>query len=319
MQLSNNNQNNLHVIFGTGPLGQSVMRELRKRGKQVRMINRSGTATVPADVEVIASDAYSIDNTREVCKGAAVVYQCAQPPYHEWTEKFPPLLKSIMEGAAANNARFVVGDNLYMYGEVDGPIHEGLPYTAKTRKGKVRAEMANMVLEAHKNGTICAALVRGSDFYGPAVLTSIIGERTFYPMLEGKPAEAMGNIDLPHTYTFIDDFGKAMVIVGEHESAMGQVWHAPNAPTLTTREVLQFAYDYIGQEPNIRTVAKWQMRMVGPFVPAAGEMVEMFYEFNKPFVVDSSKFVEAFGDHSTPLKAGIEATVDWYRANPQGE
>lgn len=309
-------QNELHVIFGTGPLGMSVMHELLKRGKQVRMINRSGKANVPAEVEVIASDAYDPAKVRDVCVGATVVYQCAQPEYHKWAEQFPPLQRSIIEGLAGSKAHFIVGDNLYMYGEVEGPIHEELPYTAKTRKGKVRAQMAESVLAAHNSGKICAALVRSSDFYGPAVLGSSLGERTFYPMLAGKPAEAMGNIDMLHTYTFINDFGKAMVIIGEHESAMGQVWHVPNAPTMTTREILQIAYDYIGQEPNIRTVQKWQMRMVGPFMPAARETIEMFYEFTKPFVVDSSKFVTAFGDHSTPIEAGIRATIDWYRTNP---
>lgn len=315
MQTSNPS-NNLHVIFGTGAVGQSIMRELLQRGKQVRMVSRSGSADVPDTVDVLAADAYSLDAARKACEGAAVVYQCAQPAYNKWVDEFPPLQANIMEAAAAQNARFVAADNLYMYGDVNGPVHEDLPYAATTRKGKVRGEMAKHVLEAYRNGKLCGALVRGSDYYGPTALTSSLGERTFYLMLEGKPAEAMGNPDLPHTYTYIDDFGKAMAIIGEHESAMGQAWHVPNAPTVSTREMLQIAFDYLGQEPKIRTVSKWMMRMVGPFMPEAGELIEMFYEFNKPFVVDSSKFVEAFGDHSTPIEEGIRATVDWYRANP---
>jgi uncharacterized protein YbjT (DUF2867 family) len=115
------------------------------------MVNRSGKrpADVPVEVEVIGGDAFNTDFTRHAARDAAVVYQCAQPEYHQWTTKFVPLQNAILEGAAAAGARLVVGDNLYMYGEVDGPIREDLPYAATTRKGKARAEAARQVLAAH--------------------------------------------------------------------------------------------------------------------------------------------------------------------------
>jgi hypothetical protein len=79
------------------------------------MVNRSGVADrLPAGVEVVASDAYDVNKTIDVSKGATTVYQCAQPPYYEWAEKFPPLQKSIMDVAAANGAKLAVGDNLYL-------------------------------------------------------------------------------------------------------------------------------------------------------------------------------------------------------------
>ena len=139
----------LQVIFGTGPLAQATMRALLKRGKTVRMVNRSGKrpADVTASVEIVGGDAYSADFTRSVTKDATVAYQCAQPEYHEWVTKFPPLQAAILEGVAANGAKLIVGENLYMYGDTNGqPICEEMPYAAKTRKGKVRAEMANALL-----------------------------------------------------------------------------------------------------------------------------------------------------------------------------
>ncbi len=60
----------LHVVFGTGPLGKAVMRELLIRNKQVRMVNRRGKAEVPPNVEIIACDAYNSENTRVVTAGA---------------------------------------------------------------------------------------------------------------------------------------------------------------------------------------------------------------------------------------------------------
>ena len=306
----------LHVIFGTGPLGQSVMRELIKRGKKVRMINRSGKANVPQAVEVVASDAYNPEETRRVTEGASVVYQCAQPGYSEWPEKFMPLQSSILQGVAANGAKFIVGDNLYMYGDVDGNLHEALPYVAHTRKGKVRGEMAQAVLDAHKQGKVRAALVRGSDFYGAAVLGSAIGERVLYPILDGKAAQFIGNPDLPHTYTYIDDFGKAMVIAGERDEALGQAWHVPNAPTTTTREVVNIIAKIAGQEAKISVMPKMMLRILSLFISDLRELNEMMYEFEKPFVVDSSKFESTFGMQATPLEDGLRQTVEWFKANP---
>ena len=258
--------------------------------------------------------------TRTMCSaspaGAAVVYQCAQPPYTKWPELFPKLQASILAGTAASGAKLIVADNLYMYGEVNGPIHEDLPYIAHTRKGQVRANMANAVLEAHRTGKVRAALVRGSDFYGPGVLGSALGERIFYPMLKGKAASAVGDIDAPHTYTYIDDFGKALVNIGKHDDALGQVWHTPNDRTLSTRKVIEIGYKYLGKDPKISSMGKMGMRIGGLFIPEAREMVEMMYEFEKPFVVDSQKFEKRFGISATPLEEGIKQTIEWYKANP---
>lgn len=304
-----------HVIFGSGPLGQSVMRELLARGEQVRMVNHSGKrpAEVPQQVEVTGGDAFNLDFTRQAAQGASVVYQCAQPHYWEWTTHFIPLQEAIMAGAEAAGAKFIVGDNLYMYGEVDGPIREDTPWGATTRKGKVRSEAAQRVLQAHKDGRLQVAIGRGSDFFGPGVLDSVVGDRTFLPAVQGKAAEGLGKIDLPHTYTYIDDFGKALVILGERPEALGQVWHVPSPPTVSTRRFIEMIFEALGQPPKIKSMGKMMLRLGGLFIPGARETVEMMYEFEKPFVVDHSKFVNAFGDISTPLGEAIRKTVAWYQ------
>jgi nucleoside-diphosphate-sugar epimerase len=306
----------LHVVFGAGPLAQATMRALLKRGRTVKMVNRSGErpADVPAGVEIVGGDAYRTDFTRSVIKEAAVVYQCAQPEYHQWVTQFPPLQASILEGAAANGAKLIVGENLYMYGDTDGqPIHEGLPYSAHTRKGRVRGKMANALLEAHRTGKVRVAMARGADFYGPGVLGSALGERTILPLLQGKPAEVTGSLDQPHTYTYISDFGEALAILGEYDEALGQAWHVPNPPTLTQRELVTLFFKEAGLEPKFSVMGKFMLMMGGLFIPAAREMVEMAYEFEKPFRVDASRFVKAFGDIATPHETAVGETVAWYR------
>ncbi len=274
------------------------MGELLKRDVQIRMINRSGKADVPQVVEVIAADAYDAAQVEAVTRGATVVYQCAQPNYTQWTELFPKLQASIVAGVATNQTKLVVTENLYMYGEVSGAMHEALPNAATTRKGQTRAQMTEALLKAHQQGLVQVAIARGSDFYGPNVLVSMMGERVFPSILKGKTAQAVGNLDIPHTYTFIDDFGKALVILGEKPEALGEIWHVPNAQTVTTRQFLTLAFQLAERSPKISSMGKCMMRLGGLFMLEAREVVEMMYEFEQPFIVDHSKYVQAFDDAS---------------------
>jgi nucleoside-diphosphate-sugar epimerase len=196
---------------------------------------------------------------------------------------------------------------------VSDPIHENLPYTAITRKGRIRAQMAEAALAAHRSGKVRVSIGRGSDFYGPGVLGSTLGERTFIPLLRGKSAELLGNPDLPHTYTYIENFGKALAILGEQEDALGQVWHVPNAETLTSRQVIGLAFEEAGLSPKVNRMGRFMMTLGGLFIPEAHETVEMLYEFEKPFVVDSSKFERTFGMKATHYPVGLRNTLAWYR------
>lgn len=310
-----------HVVFGTGAIGRAIAVELVKRGESVRMVNRSGRMDeVPAGVEVRAADLYDQAQVKEVTRGAKVVYQASQPEYHQWVEKFPPLQKSIIDGVTGGDAKLVLVENLYMYGDTNvAPLTEDSPHNAHTRKGRVRSEVSNAAFEAHHAGKLRVTTGRGSDFFGPWGLpTAAMGERTFYPLLHGKAANLVGNIDLPHTHTFAPDFGKALVILGGRPEADGQAWHVPNdSPRVTQREMVTMIAEEMGIPPAFSAMGRAMMWIGGLFISEAKEMVEMMYGFEKPFIVDSSKFENTFGMKATPMREAIKETVAWYRSHPE--
>ena len=309
-----------HVVLGTGAIGRSITEELVKRGESVRMVNRSGKMEeCPAEVELVASDLYDPAQVREVTRGAKVVYQSAQPNYFEWPEKFPPLQKSIIDGLTGSGTKLVIVENLYMYGETNGKaLSEDLPYKAHTRKGKVRGEISNAAFEAHQQRRLRVTAGRGGNFFGPWGLNSTMGERVFYPLLKGKPAQLIGRTDLPHTHTYVKDFGKALVILGEREEADGQAWHVPNdQPNMTQGELVRLFAEEAGVEPKMNSMGKLMMSIGGLFIPEAKESVEMMYEFEKPFVIDSTKFERTFGMKALPIREAIRETVAWYNSHPQ--
>lgn len=308
-----NEPKELHVVFGTGALGQAVAYELLNRNKQVRLVNRSGRAEIPTGVELVAADATDAASVRRVSKGAAVVYNCTGAPYTKWPELFPPIWRGITEGVASTGAKLVVGDNLYMYGPVDGPLHEALPYRADGRKGRTRAAMAEAVLEAHRQGVVQTVLGRGSSFFGPFVAEqrSVLDEGVFRAALAGKPVSFLFSPDELHTYTYVRDFGRALVVLGEHEAAFGRAWHVPNTSAVTTRDFIGEVYRQAGHKPRLKVMPKPVFSVMARFVPILKEMKEMAYEFEHPYLVDDGAFEATFGDLSTPLAAAIGETLDW--------
>jgi nucleoside-diphosphate-sugar epimerase len=305
----------LHIVFGTGAVGMSVMDELVQRGpRRVRMVNRSGKASVPDGVEVVGGDATDEAFAGEASKGASVVYFALNPPYNKWPELFPRLQAGVLEGAASAGAKLIAMENLYMYGPTGGrPITEDLPYAANTRKGKVRAMMSQELMEAHRSGKVRVAIGRASDYFGPRVLTSAAGEQVFGRAVQGKSAQVAGDPEQPHTYTYVPDIGRGLVILGEREQALGQAWHLPSPETLTTRQFVEMIFEEVGKPARVQAAPKILLRAMGLFNPGIRETIEMLYEFEEPFVVDHSKFEEAFGEQATPLREAIRGTVRWYR------
>jgi nucleoside-diphosphate-sugar epimerase len=310
----NTSNQELHVIFGAGPLGKWTARNLVKMGKPVRMINRSGKASgLPAAVEVVRGDAYDPASNVDQTRGATVIYQCAQPAYHQWVGNFPRMQAAILDAAVINGAKLIVAENLYMYGDTQGQlIHEGLPYQAHTQKGQVRQAMTEALFAAHHAGKVRVAAVRGSDFFGPD--DEVSAGLTFRPALAGKRVNVLGSLDQPHTFSYTVDFGKALAIAGAHEEALGQAWHVPSAPPITQRQLITLLSDVIGKPIKTTRGSPWLIRLLGLFNPTVGELYEMMYEFTQPFVMDSNKFERTFGMTATSQRQQIQETVDWVRS-----
>ena len=307
-----------HVIFGTGPVGCWIARTLRSRDIPVRAINRSGNRPrlMPDDVQVIAADASDPEQAVDGARDAAVIYQALNPPYNRWHELFPWLQAGAMAAARAAVARYVSIENLYMYDSAQ-PMVEDSPVRPRSKKGELRAQMADEVMAAHRRGEIQAAALRSSDYYGPGVVDSALGERVFGNLVSGKKAQLTGSAGTPHSWAYIEDVGRAAALLGTSDDAMGEVWIAPHARPSTQQEILKIAAQELGVEPQYSVVSPLMMRLAGLFVPAARETVEMMYEFTEPFIVDSSKFEKTFGIQATPTRQAIKQTLAWFRDHPE--
>lgn len=312
-----NTEAGLHVVVGTGPLGLAVARRLARNGEQVRAVNRSGQPELPRGVELVATDASDESSLAQALEGGTVLYHCANTPYHTWPKTLPPIMAAVIQAAAAAGTRIVYGDNLYAYGPVDGPLTESLPYRPRGGNARTRAELATALMEAHGNGLVRATIGRASDFFGPQVIVSQAGDRVFGAAVAGKPASVLGNPNSAHTYTFIDDFASALVTLGAREEALGEVWHVPSAPTVSTREFVRLVFAELGREPRLRVMPRVLLALLATVSPTLRAVREVAYQLEQPFVVDHSKFAGAFGAKSTPHEEAIRETVAWYRGRSE--
>jgi nucleoside-diphosphate-sugar epimerase len=298
-----------NVVFGTGPLGLAVAARLVASAQRVRLVNRSGKANAPLGVEVVAADVTDPAAARKVCEGAAVVFHCASGPYGRWAQTLPPIMAGIIEGASRAGARLVYGDNLYAYGPADGPIREDQPYRPIGPTTRVRAEVATTLMNAHAAGKVRATIGRASDFYGPRARQSKVGDGVFARAIAGKPAQALGDPDTLHTYTFIHDFAAGLVTLAQRDEAMGEVWHVPSAETLTTRRFIEMVFQQLQRPARLQTVPRLMISMLGVFIPAMRAVKETLYQSERPWVVDHSKFARAFGSRPTPHEQAIAETL----------
>lgn len=314
-----------HVVYGSGPVGTAVAAALLERGKRVRVVSHSGARKhLPAAVEVVRGDASDPNDARRVCADATHVYNCTNPrDYHRWPEQFPPLQRGVLAGAAASGAKLIVMENLYMYGPHGGaPLGEGTPMRGRGLRSTTRLRMTEELFAAHRAGTVRAASVRASDLFGPHVSESLVGERLFAPLLAGRPAQLLANPDLPHSVSYIGDVGRAMVAVGASDAALGRAWHAPNAPAVSLREFARLVGEAAGVAPRLSALPRAAVRALLPllslFTPQLRGLEENIYISYEPYVVDHSQYARAFGEHATPLREAIAATVAWYRAHGPG-
>ena len=314
--MSETNRTDQHIILGAGQLGLAVADALTVGQQPATVVNRSGTLQeqLPPTVSVVQADLDDPDRVESVVRGASVVYLCAAPSYTDWPDKFPPLAQAVAEGVGRTGAKLVFADNLYMYGSTGGqPLQEDLPYAATGAKGRARAQVANILMDAHESGQVEVTIGRASDFFGPRVTGSAFGERVFAAALQDGTVNVLGDVTLPHTYTYVRDFAAALVTLGSHEQAYGEAWHVPNAPAMTTQQWLDMIGEQVGHALKVRSAGEWMVTLLGLFNPPLREMKEMMYEFTEPYVVDDSKYRKAFGGEPTDPAVAIEATLDWYR------
>lgn len=309
----------LHVVFGSGPVACATAAHLLGLGARVRLVSRSGQPAVSGltgDLEITRGDAADPQGALAAARGATHIYQCAHAPYDQWERVLPLLYGNLARVALTTGAVLAVPENLYMYARGVTPITEQTPVDPPSRKGRLVERMHQILVATGVREGLRWTAVRASDFYGPgATGQSVFGtERFLDPLHRGGRPMVLGDPVMPHTYTYVGDFGRALATAALSPAAHGQAWIVPNDRTETTAVVAELFRRETGAGLPPRAAPRMLLRLMGIAVPVVRELLEVLYQKEEPYVVDGSLFASAFGFRPTTLEEGVRRTVAWYRA-----
>jgi len=304
-----------HTILGAGQVGLELARMLAAAGLTVRLVRRGPPREAIPGIVWMRGDVTDRAFADEACRGAAVVYNCTNPAdYTGWDELLAPLATAVRDAAGRAGARLVVLDNLYMYGKPEtAPFDESTPMRPCSRKGELRARLVEQLWAAHARGDVRATSGHASDYFGPDTPLSVVFRPRFYQRLAaGKSLEVMGDPDQPHSYSYVPDVARGLMILGTSDAAVGHRWHLPVAAQLTTRELVERFATAAGRPARLRRIPGWMLKAVGVFVPLAGALGEMIYQWELPYLIDDGAFRRAFGVDATPLDRAIDTCLRAY-------
>lgn len=302
----------IHVVTGAGPVGSTVAQQLAEAGHRVRLLTRSGSGPVHPLIDRRRVDVAQPSALVEAVEGAAAIYHCIHGSAYDarvWRAELPRAERTVLEAAGRVGAVVVFPESLYSYGPVDGPMTEDTPRTATEGKLGVRTDL----LSQRAASGVPTVSVAASDFYGPLVRDAHAGERLVPTVLAGRRMRVLGSLDQPHSFTYVPDLAAAMVAAAAREDLWDSFLHAPTAPAITQRHLIELVAA-AGQVPvpRVSAIPASVLRGMGLVSRGMRELAETSYMFTRPFVLDSAASEQRLGIVPTPMETGIKATVAWW-------
>ncbi len=304
----------MQTILGSGgAIGIPLAKELKKFTNQIRLVSRNPKKINETD-ELWPIDLNDLSQIDKAIAGSEVVYVVVGFEYKlsVWQKTWPSFIEAVVNACKTHNTKLVFFDNVYLYDKSAIPhMIESSPIHAPSKKGMVRQQVHEMIMNEVKNNNLTALIVRSADFYGPENKSSALGLMVVDNFIKGKKAQAFGNINKIHTYTFTPDAAKATALLGNTIDAFNQVWHVPTTKEkLTNLQWIQLIANEMKVEAKIQTIPVWMIKILGLFIPIMKEFPEMNYQYEQDYIFDSSKFEKRFGIIATTPKEGVRILID---------
>jgi len=303
----------MQTILGSGgAIGKDLAKELKNYTDKVKLVSRNPEKINESDI-LLSADLTNRQQVFDAVSGSDVVYVTIGFAYSTkvWQQVWPDLMRNVLDACREHKSKLVFFDNIYMYDPEHIPhTTEETPVNPSSKKGKVRAEIAKMLLDEAAVGKVKALIARSADFYGPGISNSVLIETVYKPLKAGKRANWFCRTDKVHACTYTPDAAKATALLGNDEKAYGEVWHLPTAGSPPTgREWIEAFAKELNVKPKSMVAGKFIIRMMGLFNPIMKEFVEMLYQYDRDYVFDSSKFEKAYNFNTTPYSEGIREVV----------
>jgi nucleoside-diphosphate-sugar epimerase len=311
--------NSLHTVLGaSGAIGRAVINELTQLQLPVRAVERN--VTHPS-LETKAANLLNLQEARAAIAGSSHVYLCIGLPYRAsvWTRQWPIVMQNVIDACAAAHASLIFFDNVYLYGPppLSVPFDETHAQLPETKKGKIRKQINDLLVQAFQQGIISGVIGRSADFYGPYAVNGPLYISFLERMMKGKAPQSLYPLNVPHTYAFTGDLAKALVTLAQNSSSYGQAWHLPVGRPITLNELTDIFNQVLDTTFRTTQLPALLQQILSLFIPPIREVREMLYQFESPYVMSYEKFQRRFPDfQTTSYEEGIRIMIDSFRHSP---
>jgi len=300
------------ILGANGTIGSVLTKELVNYTNKIRLVSRNPRKVNESD-DLFPADLSNPAFVDQAVEGSDVVYLVIGFDYNlkVWEEKWPTLMRATINACIKHNARLVFFDNVYSY-DINAIPHmtEESEYNPPSRKGAVRKQISQMLMDEVKAGKLMALIARSADFYGPGNDKSFANEMVYKNFLKGRRANWFIDADKKHSFTYTPDAAKATALLGNTDDAYNTIWHLPtDKNTVTGREFIELFSKEMKVPNKLFVMPMWMLRLAGIFVPVLKEMREMMYQYDRDYFFDSSKFDKRFNFKTTTYQEGVRMTV----------
>ena len=300
------------ILGANGTIGSLLAKDLTQYTNDIRLVSRNPKKVNPTD-QLFPADLSNPAAVDMAVEGSEVVYLLVGFEYNinVWRKNWPALMRATIDACIKHKARLVFFDNMYLYDAAAlANMTEGSAVNPPSEKGKVRAQIAKMLMDEVKAGRLSALIARAADFYGPNNKSSLLIELVYNNLVKGKRPNWLMDLHKKHSFTFAPDAARATALLGNTTHAYGQVWHLPtDQNTLTGAQMIALFSKEMNVDKKPMAIPLWMVRLIGLFVPVMREMPEMIYQYDRDYVFNSQKFENAFGMHATTYAEGVRQTV----------
>jgi nucleoside-diphosphate-sugar epimerase len=303
----------MQTILGAGgTTGIELAKQLINYTKDIRLVSRNPKKVNESD-HLMSADLSNPLKLDEAVKGSEIVYVTIAFEYKTsiWKEKWPSFMSNLIRSSKKHNAKIVFVDNVYMYDpNYLSNMTEETPINPVSEKGKIRTEIFRMLMNAVGRKDVIVLVARGADFYGPGVEKSAMTLTVYNNLLKNKSPQWIGKLDVLHSFTYSKDIGKALALLGNTPDAYNQVWHLPTANVkMTTREWIELFMKAMNKKKKIQTIPNWAIGVLGIFIPILKEIKDVYYQFDRDYFFDSTKFNKRFNFTPISPEEGVREII----------
>jgi len=287
------------ILGANGQIGQELAKELfRNYNQRIRVVSRR-PQKINATDEVLAADLMDPQACSAAIAGSEIVYFTVGLPMDSqlWRRSFPVMIENVISSCHKQGARLVFFDNSYMYAKSSDPQTEESPFLPIGAKSRIRAAMANRVLEAIQTKEIDGVICRAPEFYGPGQTQSITNTMLFDNIKAGRQLKVPLRDDRLRTLIWTPDASRATALIGNTADAFNQTWHLPcDNDHPTYKSLISMAADIYQKELPYYILKKWAFRLGSLFKKEIRELSELLPRYEVDTIFLSDKFSKRFPD-----------------------